>query len=165
MIRVTAKQMDEALVYPTVQKRCSHCKEIKPRTEFHRAGNGHQGWCKVCRSATRDRVGQGPGHVKPRPFVDLPDRPREDGCATCGEKLRFNTDATSALTQECACGIRLVPMKGREKVRRHDQDERRQVELERFVASSIRPVPDPRWSHPTRHTARLYLNTRPLPRD
>jgi len=32
-----------------MEKRCGSCHAVKPLTEFHRRGKGHQTWCKPCR--------------------------------------------------------------------------------------------------------------------
>lgn len=129
---------------------CTRCKSHKSPEEFHRVGNGHHRWCKECKSKARGRVPIGstawPNAVR---MPDLPDGPREDGCPTCRQRLEFNTDANSELTQTCSCGTKFVPIKGREKVTRYDASERRDVELARQVTSSQRRTPDGKFSHPS----------------
>jgi hypothetical protein len=33
-----------------MEKRCGRCGQERPLTEFHRHGEGHQPWCKSCKS-------------------------------------------------------------------------------------------------------------------
>ena len=38
------------LMDSTTHRRCTRCEEVKPLSDFHRWRDGHQWWCKACKS-------------------------------------------------------------------------------------------------------------------
>jgi len=62
-----------------LQKKCGHCRVVKPMADFHRSRNrsdGRQGWCRTCGLASKASR-----RVRKRPLAP----PGLKRCATCGE--------------------------------------------------------------------------------
>ena len=79
---------------PAALRRCSLCGVLKPVTDFHRRGDGHQLWCKSCRrvhdaayyAATRD-VRRLQRHARQKNLVARMRDLKLEPCVDCGGRF------------------------------------------------------------------------------
>jgi 5-methylcytosine-specific restriction endonuclease McrA len=130
-------------IIPATEKRCTGCQEVKPRTDFHRAGNSVTPKCKACVSAyAREHYLE----LKARP-IDVPNERTCPLCDVTKPVSEFYPNAARGVSVWCrtCCSVKRKARhaKDRERVNAQVREYYWRVKDERYKRIQARRAADP----------------------